>query len=168
MSHQFFINGNNVFLIVFNLVQFDLNTILYWRDSIILTHRTLGFRNSPLIFLVTLAISISNPHLCTLSQNDSQVGTHSDATSKQQIGAIQEKLVNHFNTEAEFIAISCLMKDSISHLQNRILARAQQVGLIGQPIPSNFKNLQDALRGVQKPLIPWQQFQSILEEVLLR
>jgi len=65
----------------------------------------------------------------------------------------------------EFIASSCLVKNSLSHLQNRIVAQAQQAGLIGRRIPSSFQKFQDSLRAIQQPLIPWQQFQAILEQV---
>jgi len=65
----------------------------------------------------------------------------------------------------EFILVSCLSKESILLLQQAILSQAQKAGLIGGAIPANFKNVQKTLRELNLSLIPWQRFQTILEQV---
>ena len=93
-----------------------------------------------------------------------KVGTHSDATPKERVEVLQAELSQRV-PGIEFIPVSCLSKSSILLLQNAIILQAQKAGLIGAAIPANFKNVQKTLRDLNLSLIPWQRFQSILEQV---
>mgnify|MGYP007061239020 FL=1 len=54
MTHQFFISSQTIFLLVFNLTDFRMSELKYWRDSIFLCHanQAASLQNKPIILLV--------------------------------------------------------------------------------------------------------------------
>ena len=76
MTHQFFISSQSVFLIVFNLVDFQMDAIQYWWDSIVLCHanQSKSVQAKPLTFLVKYSYRLFLYNWLTIDEGGNKEG----------------------------------------------------------------------------------------------
>jgi len=93
------------------------------------------------------------------------VGTHFDLCTLEHVDKIGEERKILFPMISEFVAISCINEDTITHLRETIIHTAKKCNLIGRKIPRVYNKIRKELAESETALLSTNDFINLLDKV---